>query len=98
MTETPLHFALVGNPNCGKTALFNRLTGARAKVANYAGVTVEKRSGALLGLSHAQLIDLPGTYSLHVGSRCLQSQAGPALGHGTKSVGATDGFGAQYGR
>ena len=37
----PIRFALVGNPNCGKTALFNRLTGARAKVANYAGVTVE---------------------------------------------------------
>lgn len=68
MTETPLHFALIGNPNCGKTALFNRLTGARAKVANYAGVTVEKRSGPLLGLARAELIDLPGTYSLHVAS------------------------------
>ncbi len=65
----PLRFALVGNPNCGKTALFNRLTGARAKVANYAGVTVEKRSGALRELpAPAELIDLPGTYSLFVTS------------------------------
>ena len=65
----PIRFALVGNPNCGKTALFNRLTGARAKVANYAGVTVEKRSGPLGGLPRpAELIDLPGTYSLFVTS------------------------------
>ena len=40
-----LHIALVGNPNCGKTALFNRLTGSRQKVANYAGVTVERKEG-----------------------------------------------------
>ena len=66
---TPIRFALVGNPNCGKTSLFNRLTGARAKVANYPGVTVERRSGELAGLSRpAELIDLPGTYSLHVTS------------------------------
>ena len=59
--------ALVGNPNCGKTALFNLLTGAQQKVANYAGVTVERKQG------HAQLadgrtlsiVDLPGTYSLN---------------------------------
>ncbi|ACO80854.1 ferrous iron transport protein B [Azotobacter vinelandii CA] len=69
MSQSVLHFALVGNPNCGKTALFNCLTGARAKVANYAGVTVEKRSGPLAGLSRpAELIDLPGTYSLYVAS------------------------------
>ena len=64
-----LRFALVGNPNCGKTALFNCLTGAKAKVANYAGVTVEKRSGPLPCLERpAELIDLPGTYSLYVAS------------------------------
>ncbi len=64
-----LRFALVGNPNCGKTSLFNRLTGARAKVANYAGVTVEKRVGDLRGLPQpAELIDLPGTYSFFVTS------------------------------
>jgi len=58
--------ALVGNPNCGKTALFNLLTGARQKVANYAGVTVERKAGSVrLGNgSTVQVIDLPGTYSL----------------------------------
>ncbi|MBL8317719.1 MAG: ferrous iron transporter B [Burkholderiaceae bacterium] len=58
--------ALVGNPNCGKTALFNRLTGARQKVANYAGVTVERKTGVARlpdGRSLA-IVDLPGTYSL----------------------------------
>jgi ferrous iron transport protein B len=81
----PIRFALVGNPNCGKTALFNRLTGARAKVANYAGVTVERRSGPLSGLGRdAELIDLPGTYSLHVTSPDEQvarnMHAGPDAG------------------
>lgn len=67
--NTPLRFALVGNPNCGKTSLFNRLTGSRAKVANYPGVTVERRIGALSGFSSgAELLDLPGTYSLTVTS------------------------------
>ena len=67
--STPIRFALIGNPNCGKTSLFNRLTGARAKVANYPGVTVERRSGMVTGLSKpAELLDLPGTYSLFVTS------------------------------
>ena len=59
--------ALVGNPNCGKTALFNRLTGSRQKVANYAGVTVERKEGrfALPSGKMLRLLDLPGTYSLH---------------------------------
>ncbi|WP_157264856.1 ferrous iron transporter B [Azohydromonas aeria] len=58
--------ALVGNPNCGKTALFNLLTGARQKVANYAGVTVERKLGTarLPGGHGVQVIDLPGAYSL----------------------------------
>ena len=58
--------ALVGNPNCGKTALFNLLTGARQKVANYAGVTVERKIGITrLGNGRTvSVIDLPGTYSL----------------------------------
>ena len=58
--------ALVGNPNCGKTALFNLLTGARQKVANYAGVTVERKIGQarLAGGRSLTVIDLPGTYSL----------------------------------
>ena len=58
--------ALVGNPNCGKTALFNLLTGARQKVANYAGVTVERKAG-VTRLSNGQtvtVVDLPGAYSL----------------------------------
>lgn len=67
--SSPLRFALIGNPNCGKTSLFNRLTGARAKVANYPGVTVERRSGMVSGLSNpVELVDLPGTYSLFVTS------------------------------
>jgi ferrous iron transport protein B len=58
--------ALVGNPNCGKTALFNILTGSRQKVANYAGVTVERKEGVLLTPSglKVRILDLPGAYSL----------------------------------
>ena len=58
--------ALVGNPNCGKTALFNLLTGARQKVANYAGVTVERKVGAarLPNGQRVSVVDLPGSYSL----------------------------------
>ncbi len=59
--------ALVGNPNCGKTALFNRLTGSRQKVANYAGVTVERKEGRFTTPSGKTLriLDLPGAYSLY---------------------------------
>ena len=62
-----LHIALLGNPNCGKTALFNLLTGSRQKVANYAGVTVERKEGALTtpGGRHVRVLDLPGAYSLN---------------------------------
>ena len=58
--------ALVGNPNCGKTALFNLLTGSRQKVANYAGVTVERKEGLLATPSgkRVRLFDLPGAYGL----------------------------------
>ena len=61
-----LRAALLGNPNCGKTALFNLLTGARQKVANYAGVTVERKEGWLTtpAKRRVRLLDLPGTYSL----------------------------------
>src|ERR1041385_9219033 len=61
------YVALTGNPNCGKTTLFNALTGLRAKVGNYAGVTVERKEGRLQGLAPARsvrVLDLPGTYSL----------------------------------
>jgi len=58
--------ALVGNPNCGKTALFNRLTGARQKVGNYAGVTVERKEGQFISPQGQgwRVLDLPGAYSL----------------------------------
>ncbi len=64
---TPAMVALVGNPNCGKTALFNLLTGARQKVANYAGVTVERKVGSarLPDGSTVAVVDLPGAYSLN---------------------------------
>ena len=63
----PLRVALLGNPNCGKTALFNLLTGSRQKVANYAGVTVERKEGYLLTASgrRVTVLDLPGAYSLN---------------------------------
>ncbi len=66
----PMRIALVGNPNCGKTALFNRITGSRQKVANYAGVTVERKEGRALLPSGRELalLDLPGAYSLQAAS------------------------------
>ncbi|MFO1013362.1 MAG: ferrous iron transporter B [Caulobacteraceae bacterium] len=67
---TAARLALVGNPNSGKTALFNALTGSRQKVANYAGVTVERKEGQLTGPAGETLsvLDLPGTYSLRARS------------------------------
>ncbi|WP_441374675.1 ferrous iron transporter B [Acinetobacter lwoffii] len=65
MSDT-LRIALVGNPNCGKTSLFNHLTGTRQKVGNYAGVTVERKVGTfqLASGKAVRVLDLPGTYSL----------------------------------
>jgi ferrous iron transport protein B len=81
--------ALVGNPNCGKTALFNQLTGSRQKVANYAGVTVERKEGRFTAPSGRvfSLLDLPGAYSLEATSPdevvtrdiCLGRRAGEAV-------------------
>lgn len=65
----PLQIALIGNPNTGKTSLFNALTGLRQRVGNYPGVTVEKKSGTIfLPDGAAYLLDLPGTYSLSANS------------------------------
>ena len=68
--SAPLRIALVGNPNSGKSALFNTLTGARQKIANYPGVTVERKSGrwVLPTGRPAELIDLPGAYSFDAAS------------------------------
>lgn len=60
-----MKYALVGNPNCGKTTLFNRLTGSRGKVGNMPGVTVSSTSATIRFDASDALIDLPGTYSLH---------------------------------
>ncbi len=64
----PLRIALVGNPNSGKTALFNQLTGSRQKVANYTGVTVERRAACVPSGREFAVLDLPGAYSLHPAS------------------------------
>ena len=62
---TALTLGLIGNPNSGKTTLFNQLTGSRQRVGNWAGVTVERKEGAFHTVRHAvRLVDLPGTYSL----------------------------------
>jgi len=62
--QRTFHVAVAGNPNCGKTTIFNALTGLRHKVGNYSGVTVEKREGLMKVDSSVRLLDLPGTYSL----------------------------------
>ena len=62
--DHPLTFALVGNQNCGKTTLFNRLTGANQHVGNFPGVTVDRKDGAILGHSNTCITDLPGIYSM----------------------------------
>ncbi|MFU8926676.1 ferrous iron transporter B [Acinetobacter puyangensis] len=70
MSSDVLRVALVGNPNCGKTSLFNNLTGTKQKVANYAGVTVERKEG-FFNLASGQpvrVLDLPGAYSLNAAS------------------------------
>lgn len=63
-TGSKLNFALVGNQNCGKTTLFNQLTGGKQHVGNFPGVTVDKKEGAIRGFSNATVTDLPGIYSM----------------------------------
>lgn len=80
--KTQATIAVVGNPNTGKSTLFNLLTGMRQKVANYPGVTVEKRVGELqIGERNFQLIDLPGTYSLAAHSPDERAAIDVLLGH-----------------
>ncbi len=78
------HIALVGNPNAGKTTVFNALTGLRQKVGNYPGVTVEKKEGRILfpNGTEATLLDLPGTYSLAAASPDEQVATDVLLGRG----------------
>jgi len=91
MTESKIHFfpkeplvALVGNPNSGKTSLFNLLTGGKQKVANYAGVTVERKEGRLdLGSQSLRILDLPGVYSLYPRSLDEEITCNVLLGRAT---------------
>ena len=62
--EAPITFALAGNQNCGKTTLFNQLTGSNQHVGNFPGVTVGRKDGVIRGHAHATITDLPGIYSL----------------------------------
>ena len=75
--------ALLGNPNCGKTVLFNRLTGSQQKVANYAGVTVDMKRGLMKTSTGRSIsvVDLPGTYSLNAGSEDEAVACAVVLGH-----------------
>ena len=59
-----MKFALVGNQNCGKTTLFNHLTGSNQHVGNFPGVTVDSKSGAIRGEKDCTVVDLPGIYSI----------------------------------
>ena len=59
-----IKIALIGNPNCGKTTMFNDLTGSNQYVGNWPGVTVEKKEGGLKGHDDVIITDLPGIYSL----------------------------------
>ena len=64
MADSQIHVALAGNPNCGKTTLFNLITGANGYVGNWPGVTVEKKEAKLLSDKNVTITDLPGIYSL----------------------------------
>ena len=68
----PLRFALAGNQNCGKTTLFNALTGSNQHVGNFPGVTVDQKDGVIRGHKEATVTDLPGIYSLFYGRNCYK--------------------------
>ncbi len=72
---TDLRIALAGNPNCGKTTVFNSLTGSRQKVGNWAGVTVEKKTGTLRNNKYSvEVVDLPGVYTLAAEEQGIDEQ------------------------
>ena len=85
-TTAARRVAIAGNPNTGKTTLFNQLTGSRARVANYPGVTVDRHVGRLTlpRGGKVELLDVPGTYSLAARSAeeqlAIQAIAGPRSG------------------
>ncbi len=83
VSSRKLKIALVGNPNSGKSSLFNYLTGLNQKIGNFPGVTVEKKSGFCLlpGNTAAEIIDLPGTYSIYPRSLDEQIVADVLLDH-----------------
>ncbi len=60
-----IRIALVGNPNSGKTSIFNQLTGLRQRTGNFPGITVDKKTGKLVGKEHVEIVDLPGLYDLY---------------------------------
>ena len=64
MADSQIHVALAGNPNCGKTTLFNQLTGSNQHVGNFPGVTVDRKSGAIREHPDTEVTDLPGIYSM----------------------------------
>lgn len=77
-----LKLALVGNPNAGKTTLFNALTGTRQRTGNWPGVTVERKEGfCRIGQAEAQVIDLPGTYSLDLSDASADEQVARGFVH-----------------
>ncbi|MBK9764894.1 MAG: ferrous iron transporter B [Flavobacteriales bacterium] len=84
----PTNIALLGNPNCGKTALFNLLTGSRQKVANYAGVTVERKEGILHTSAgrNVKVLDLPGAYSFNAISNDEAMTRDVVTGHSRESL------------
>ena len=83
--NSEIHVAFVGNPNCGKTTLFNDYTGAKLKVANWPGVTVEKKEGAYRFKGEAmRLVDLPGIYSLTSYTMEEKVSRGYILGDGVR--------------
>ena len=94
MEKKPITVGFIGNPNCGKTTLFNAFTGANLKVGNWPGVTVEKKEGKTTYQGQEfRLIDLPGTYSL---TSYTMEETVPLPHPAAYRTGQTGGAGSQY--